>query len=126
MSVTLTYSQSTGNLFNEAGDFVALGWAGNGDGKNNPEMEAVHNVGPLPKGKYVVGPWEARHGGLGPMVARLIQIEGETFGRDGFYIHGAALDPEKYGQESKGCIVVPRAGREYVKKLNPEFVRVVG
>ena len=77
MSVTLTYSQSTGNLFDEAGDFVALGWAGNGEGKNNPEMESTHNVGPLPRGLYQVGPWEATHPGLGPMVARLIMVSGK-------------------------------------------------
>jgi hypothetical protein len=54
------------------------------------------------------------------MVAHLEQIDGDTFGRSGFYFHGPANDPAKYGQESHGCIVVPRAGREIVKSFAPE------
>jgi hypothetical protein len=54
----------------------------------------------------------------------LHQVEGETFGRDGFFIHGASMDTTLYGQESKGCIVIPRAGREKVKDLNPSTITV--
>jgi len=124
--LVLTYSQSTGLLIDPALGHVALGWAGNSAGKNDPTMEQVHCIGPLPKGLYRVGPWEAQHPGLGPLVAHLEQIEGESYGRDGFYIHGPAVDPSHYGQESKGCIVIPRAGREKVWSLDPGFVRVVG
>lgn len=121
---TLAYSQTTGELRTADGELVAKGWAGHGAGKNNPAMQAAHSVGPLPQGRYSVGPWESLHAGLGPMVARLTQVDGETFGRDGFYIHGPALDPIKHGEESKGCIVIPRPGREEVKNLNPAFVEV--
>ncbi len=107
--------------------YVALGWAGHGEGKNNPAMQSVKNTGPLPQGLYRVGPWEDQHPGLGPIVASLIQVDGETFGRSAFYFHGPALDTTKFGQESKGCIVVPRAGRLKVKEKAPEgsIVQVV-
>ncbi len=101
------------------GTFVALGWAGNGLGKNNPSWQHQKNEGPLPRGIYEVGPWEDEHAGLGPFVASLKQIQGETYGRSGFYFHGPAMDSAKFGQESRGCIVVPRAGRLKVKELTP-------
>ena len=47
--LTLQYSQSTGALTDAVKGVVAQGWAGNGEGKNNPEMQEVHSVGPLPE-----------------------------------------------------------------------------
>lgn len=121
---TLTFSQTSGLVTDEAGNHVALGWSGNHDGKGNPTMQDVRCVGPLPQGLYRVGPWHD-HPHLGPMVAALTQIEGETYGRDAFFMHGpAAIDSERYGQESMGCIVVPRVGRQRVHDLAPEFIRV--
>lgn len=124
MTTILNYSQSTGTWTKDGGAVIAHGWAGNHEGKNNPEMQHVHSVGPLPRGLYKVGPWEEMHPGLGPIVAHLEQVEGETFGRSAFYIHGPAQDPAHYGQESKGCTVVPHAERVGIRALNPDFVRV--
>ena len=98
------------------GTVVAHGWAGNHDGKLNHAMQEVHNVGPLPVGVYRIGRWQDTDH-LGPMAAPLLQIEGETFGRSGFWIHGAAKDPKKYGQESKGCLVIEHEEREAVRDL---------
>jgi RHS repeat-associated protein len=55
-----TYSQSTGHLKcvdAETGNVVAdtTGYAGNGPGKNNPDMNGANNVGPLPRGSYMMG-----------------------------------------------------------------------
>lgn len=123
MSLTLTFQQSTGLITDEAGEVVAHAWAGHGDGLNNPAMQEIHEVGPLPQGVYEVRPWEDNHPPLGPMVAHLVQIEGETFGRDAFYIHGPSST--HYMQESKGCIVVPHVMRQKVHDLAPDFIRVV-
>jgi hypothetical protein len=122
--MNLNYSQTTGHLTKDSGEFIAEGWAGNGKGKNNPSMQNAKSVGPLPRGIYQVGPWEELHTGLGPLVAHLTMISGESFGRDAFYIHGPAVDPSHYGQESKGCIVIPREGRKCVKCLNPTTITV--
>jgi hypothetical protein len=123
----LVYHQSSGHIQTPAGDFVAIGWAGNGIGKNNPSMQGEHNVGPLPRGSYQVQPWEDEHPGLGPVVARLLQCDGETYGRSGFFCHGPSKDITKFGQESEGCIVIPLAGRMAVKALAPagSILRVV-
>lgn len=121
--LTLTYSQSTGALVDADKGVVAQGWSGCGEGKNNPAMQEVHSVGPLPRGLYDLGPWEPFHPGLGPLVCRLIQVEGETHGRDEFFIHGASM--AHYGEESKGCIVLPRSQRELVQKMRVGHIRVV-
>jgi hypothetical protein len=77
------------------------GHCGNGEGLNNPDMQGVHNVGPLPRGRYKIGKWQA-HPVLGVLSAALIpQPDSGGFawleGRGGFYIHGPEL--------SEGCIV---------------------
>ena len=104
---------------------MAVGWAGNGEGKNNPAAQDQVAVGPLPRGTYRVDPWEVYHEGLGPMVAHLEQIAGDTLGRYGFYIHGASVHPERHGQESKGCIVLEHDAREKGFKMHPDQIQVV-
>lgn len=75
-----------------------------GDGKNNPLLQHIHGVGPLPRGMWRMGSWMDQHGDLGPGVIGLYPLAGtETFGRTGFYIHGD--DKTKPGQGSHGCIV---------------------
>jgi hypothetical protein len=106
---TARYSQSTGQLWEVMEDgstqLLGTGWAGNNEGKNNPAMQDVHDVGPLPRGLYYIGP-PLRESYLGPYAMPLSpHPNNQMFGRDGFYIHGAAMDPEKRGQESRGCIV---------------------
>ena len=124
--MNINYDQVTGNITDEAGNLLATGWSGRGEGKNNPDMQSVHNEGPLPQGLYETGEWEHQHNGLGHDVVALHQIEGETYGRDGFFIHGPSVNPDNYGEESKGCIVVPREGRLKLEDLKPVYVRVVG
>ena len=124
--MNLNYDQATGHLTKDDGTLVAVGWAGNGEGKNNPEMQNVHSEGPLPQGGYDVAEWEYEHNGLGHDVVALHQVSGETFDRSDFFIHGPAVNPEHYGQESKGCIVIPREGRLAVKDLRPDTITVKG
>ena len=118
-SPKLTYHQASGVIETPDGVTVAFGWAGNGEGKNNPAMQDKRGIGPLPQGLYVVGAWE-NHPRLGKMVAPLHQIDGETFGRDDFFIHGPSVDPSHYGQESMGCIVTPFTSRLKVREELPE------
>jgi hypothetical protein len=61
------------------------------------------------------------------MVAPLTQIEGESYGRSNFWIHGPAKSASRYGQESLGCIVIPFGGRVKAKDLLPEgsYLRVI-
>ena len=74
--MSFTYEQSTGRWIGPNGDVLATGYAGGNagqapDGKNNPDMQNVRNVGPLPVGWYTFGkPVMQSH--LGPYAIPLI------------------------------------------------------
>lgn len=98
--MTWGYQQSTGDITRD-GAPVGIGYSGTGAGRNNPEMQYVPNVGPIPVGTYSIGPARA-DGHLGPCVMDLDPVDGtDTHGRSEFRIHGndAADDA------SHGCIV---------------------
>ena len=126
----LFYSQTSGKMTKEDGTLVATGWAGNDKrpdvnpnnihGKNNPEAQNIRCIGPLPQGTYSVGSWGTHS--VGPNSAPLTQTSGETFGRSAFYIHGPGTTT--YGEDSEGCIVIPRTDRMKVIALNPTQLTV--
>lgn len=97
-----TFSQSSG-LLSKEGTLIGKGWAGQGEGKNNGSLETVHNIGPLPRGKYHIGR-AYTHPHLGPVVMNLTPHPGNfMYGRSGFRIHGASsAHPET---SSQGCII---------------------
>lgn len=99
-----TYCQTSGIIVHN-GIFFTHGYAGHGEGKNNPTMQEIHDVGPLPRGRYKAG--EAKHHPrLGPLTMELIpDPANRMFGRFAFYIHPDSI--ESPGQASLGCIVVP-------------------
>jgi Protein of unknown function (DUF2778) len=107
-----TYSQKTGALLHH-GEQVATGYSGFDDGKNNPDMQAIHNVGPIPQGAWmIVGP-PMNTPDHGPYVLRLEPADGtNAFGRSGFLMHGDSI--ESPGCASHGCIIMPRNIREQV------------
>lgn len=106
-----TYEQLTGRLLHYGAE-VAIGYAGAGDGKNNPDMQGVHNVGPLPVGRYTIcAPCDTQT--HGPYVLRLTpDAKNDMCGRAGFLIHGDSV--QHPGTASQGCIIMPRAVRERV------------
>ena len=120
----ITYQQSSGLVYQDATP-IAQGWAGRGEGKNNPDMQSVRQTGPLPQGIYHIDPWETHHAHLGPMVAHLSPDPGnEMFGRNGFYIHGPSTG-SNYGEESMGCIVVPHEQREMIMNTGEEWLTAI-
>jgi hypothetical protein len=105
--------------------FVSVAWAGNHEGKNNPDMCDKPCVGPLPIGWYDAQPWEAQHGHLGPMVCFLKpDPSNEMYGRGDFFCHGPDRGPN-FGQESKGCIVAEHEGRQKIHDTGISRWRVV-
>ena len=106
------YWQKTG-VFRKAGIdtyFTYVGYAGNGKGLNNPDMENVVRVGPLHCGFYNIGePYT--HERLGPLVMKLDAWE-PLFGRSAFRIHGDNAKGDK--SASEGCIILPRIARQAI------------
>jgi hypothetical protein len=91
---------------------------------NNPALQARSGVGPLPCGKYTIGPLEASHGHLGVNVCALIPYpDNEMFGRSEFYLHGRkSLDDM---DASEGCIVLDHEPRMRVVNSPDKTLLVV-
>ena len=107
----LTYSQTTGELRNAIGTLLGTGYAGHGEGVNNPALEAVPNIGPLPQGVYAINhPVDtATHG---PYVMWLTpDASNEMFGRSAFGIHADEIANPGKRLASEGCIVMSGPAR---------------
>ena len=104
------YEIRTGRMYKDGSAVVVgIGWAGQGAGKNNPDMQGVENIGPLPVGFYTfTEPYDNPK--TGPYTMNLIpDPKNNMLGRKDFRIHGAAfVNPEL---SSEGCIIQPRSVR---------------
>lgn len=118
-----TYAQKSGEL-QQDGKPVAIGYSGHGEGKNNPNMESVSNVGPIPRGDWtIVGP-PVNTADHGPCVLHLNpSAETQTYGRGGFLMHGDSK--ESPGCASHGCVIMPLAVREQVWNSGDRELNVV-
>lgn len=120
--MTWRYEQVTGRLLHD-GARVAIGYSGAGEGKNNPAMQDVHNVGPIPKGAYTIeAPVDTKT--HGPYVLHLVPApENEMFGRSAFMIHGdSVVHP---GTASEGCMIFSRTVREQIWTSGDTALEVV-
>ena len=100
-----------------------MGYSGYRKGKDNPGMQNIHDVGPIPRGFWHIGPaHDDPH--TGPITMDLIPYPGtETFGRDLFRIHGdSKSDP---GNASHGCIILARDIREKIASSSIQLLEVV-
>lgn len=110
------YVQRTGHMYGDDGELLFTAYSGgnkgrNKEGINNPEMQEVHCVGPIPVGEYSIGaPYDDKDTGLHTMT--LTPINGTNcFGRDGvkhtsFKCHGVNEHDAIHGTKtsSEGCI----------------------
>src|SRR5690606_39453962 len=104
------YSQSSGGLFFN-NILVATGYSGYGYGKDNPDMEGLRNIGPIPRGEYEIqGPKNSAR--TGPFVLPLIPVEHDALGRSDLQVHGDSISNP--GGASSGCIIVNRSIREKI------------
>lgn len=115
------YVQSTGDLFNGAGDYVETGYSGaNPGGKNDPSKECVKNVGPIPRGYYDIGDETSSP----TVVALPLTADDPNYcspPRDGFLIHG----DNSTGTASVGCIIMSKATRIKVRDSGDARLQVV-
>ena len=118
------YQQDTGDL-SLGGTFYERGYSGHGDGLNNPALQAVHNVGPLPKGFWRMGA-PVDHERLGSLAIPLYPCEGtETFGRTGFYVHGDELGAPGQFLASDGCAIFSHATRMTLNNSPDKILEVI-
>lgn len=122
-SVMWTYVQRTGGLYTAAGELFATGYAGMGVHRNQPESDELKNIGPLPRGRYAIGPPRATTA-HGPYVLRLTSDPANDMkGRAGFLVHGDSTT--RPGTASNGCIILPRRIRERLYGSGDHTLRVV-
>jgi hypothetical protein len=115
-----TYNSKTGE-FSQDGNYICTGYSGTGEGRNNPDMESVMNVGPIPRGEYTIGEAHSEPV-LGPVVMNLDPKEGSNvFGRSLFRIHGDNATHDA----SHGCVILPRVARELVARSPDKVLQVV-
>jgi hypothetical protein len=120
------YSQSTGQLTyvnNESGARtpVGTGYSGQGAGWNNPAMQNVSNVGPIPQGTWDIGGATTTRG---PITLPLAPRPGtNTFSRDAFLIHGD--NPQRNQSASQGCIILDRPFRDQINNSQDRELRVM-
>lgn len=119
--MTWEYSQTTGQLTHN-GQPVAVGYSGLGAGRNNPGAEQQRNVGPIPRGTYVIG-IPARHPTKGPLTMRLTPVGHRAHGRDNFLIHGDSR--EHPGEASQGCVILNNAIRSRISTSGDGTLEVV-
>ncbi len=123
-----TYIQKSGELLHD-GELEGIGYSGYDDpvtgqeGKNNPDLQTVHEVGPIPVGRYVIG---SPHDTLthGPFVLPLTpDADNQMFDRSCFLIHGdSVVEP---GTASRGCIIMSRAIRTEVAASGDHLLTVI-
>lgn len=123
LDASWTYSQKSGSISQDDHE-VARGYSGNAEGKNNPAMQNIHNVGPIPQGDWTITGPPVDTTTHGPYVLKLTPAsETQTFGRGGFLMHGDSK--EHPGTASQGCIIMPRAVREKVWISGDKDLKVV-
>lgn len=118
------FRQTDGSMTRD-GVFAEFGYSGHGDGLNNPSMQDVPNVGPIPEGSWTIGAalFDPEHG---PVVMALIPKDGTiTFGRSGFLIHGDEIGAPGQHLASHGCIILSHATRSLIAQSNDTDLEVV-
>ena len=101
--MTWVYEQATGRI-SHGGAPLTTGYSGHGTGLNNPSAEQRHDMGPIPKGHYKIGPMTASpQTGTFTMVLTPMPAT-HVYGRSGFAIH--ADNTQHNHSASTGSIVV--------------------
>ncbi len=95
------YIQRTGVLYRPDGTLAGTGYSGHGEGKNNPALQHVGRVGPLPVGYYTIGETTNTKGPLTVILEP--DPHNFMFGRSTFRMHGDSS--QHPGEASEGCII---------------------
>jgi hypothetical protein len=116
------YEQDSGAIIRPDGTLLGVGYSGQvPDGVNQPDKQCEKNIGPIPRGYYVIEaplskPNKPYYMPLTP------DPETDTCGRDAFQIHGDNKDHNA----STGCIIIsPKSLRVEIWESGDRWLRVV-
>jgi len=115
------WDQSEGSLTHN-GSFICRGYSGAGLGKNNPLLEGKVATGPIPAGRWKIGP-PRNSVNVGPYAMPLSPVGHNAKGRSAFMIHGDSAKAP--GTASKGCVILPRNVREAIWTSGDHDLEVV-
>lgn len=124
------YSIKTGWMVRNDDTFQGYSGAGHAlvDGRNNPAMQNIPNVGPIPVGMYTIGaPHDSPRTGRYTMDLNPIEWTGvltawlDMYGRSAFRIHGNNAEDDA----SHGCIILPPGARRAVWESGDHALQVV-
>lgn len=122
-----TWDQSAGTL-SRGGKIVSRGYSGKGRGVNNPSLQGVAGIGPIPRGRWImINRYDSKN--VGPFTITLNAVDStpddrhDATGRGAFRIHGDSIRAP--GTASKGCIILPRAIREMVWRSGDHELEVI-
>lgn len=109
------YDQSSGELTHN-GLLISKGYSGKDKGKNNPKLQGLAGIGPIPAGLWkMVSIYDSKN--VGPRAIMLHAVDStpnddthDPSGRGSFRIHGDSVRAP--GTASRGCIILPRKVRE--------------
>ncbi len=118
-----TWHQREGAIYTADDVCFAKGYAGCLLGKNNPDMQDVIAVGPIPRGRYtIIAPHDSHE--HGPYVLGLQpDLTNNMRGRSGFLIHGDSIHAP--GTASKGCIILSKMARMSIWMSHDHHLLVV-
>lgn len=123
-----TWDQSAGKLYHD-GRLVSAGYSGKGRGKNNPALQGLRGIGPIPRGRWkMIRMYDSSN--VGPRAIELHAVDAtpnddthDATGRGAFRIHGDSVrDP---GNASNGCIILPRPIREAMWRSGDRDLEVI-
>jgi hypothetical protein len=109
-----TYEQSTGQLYDANMNPVgAPGYSGHPPHVNDPNAQNIPFQGPIPQGVWNMVRCIEEGAPQGPVVIVLApDAETETYGRDGFLVHGDLVENPGAEMASEGCIILTRMVRQ--------------
>lgn len=124
------FKQSTGQIFDPNNVQVDLAWSGYGEYRNRPEFQDKKHIGPLPRGKYIIGK-AFHHPKLGKLTMVLTPFpENEMYGRSEMCVHGYSKDnPKTQVNEtllsSHGCVVTEYEIRKMIDESDDKILEVI-
>jgi hypothetical protein len=112
-----TYQQTAHSILRPDGSLLTdTAYSGHGVGLNNPSLQSVPDIGPIPQGEYTLSPFFT-HPRLGNLCARFMPKPGSTtYGRSGFDLHGD--NQYRNHTASEGCVVVDKPYRLEISHSN--------